>query len=412
MLSILVTLSIAGIDTGDFSLYSDSDGYAAPFETGVSRASLLSGVIEEVNAGTIRLGGGNFPNPDMYEDFDLRTSADYDMHDIVIRNITALDTLSGGNVPNTTQKFSPLIIIKMTENLTIQNVDCDGEGACIYNETSTNVLIDSIVAPSVNGYGIAITGTDYPTISNNFVQARAGIPTGVTLIYIDVARNLEFIQNSFVAQNVFDSTNMNNMRRILTVAGNLSSFDYYTAYSFGIATAINGVPYIGTMAEDFQAENNNLIWNNNGFDDQLYVSNVLTGGTQPLKVRVSGGGGAITPATYMTTYPGYGVDSSFLDSGFVTLTTRINPDSSVSVPYYLPDVYPSTQGRNMIPSSVSSQAAIDAAGYYRTYPTDAGAYDRDATSTTPPITTTSTTTTTTTAAPSCAMTATAEISII
>lgn len=366
--------------------------------TQISNLTIDNVTVEEVNAGCIRLGGGNFPDPDMYEDFDLRTSADYDMHDVTITNITALDTLGGGNVPNTTQKFSPLIIVKMTENLTIQNIQCNGEGACVYNETSTNVLIDSVVAPSVNGYGIAVLGTDYPTMSNNFIQARAGVSGGVTLLYIDVARNLQFIQNSFISQNLFDSTNMANMRRILTVTGNLGSFDYYSAFGFGIATAVNGVPYIGTIAEDFQAENNNVIWNNNSFEDQLYVSNVLSGGTQPLRVRVSGGGGAITPATYISTYSGYGVNSNFIDSGFVTLTTRINPDSSVSVPYYLPDIYPSTQGRNMIASSVAPEAAIDAAGYYRVYPTDAGAYDRDATSTTPPITTT-TTTSTTTAAP-------------
>jgi len=40
---VVITLTTAGSDTGPFNLYSDSDGYTAAFETGVSKASLLAG---------------------------------------------------------------------------------------------------------------------------------------------------------------------------------------------------------------------------------------------------------------------------------------------------------------------------------------------------------------------------------
>lgn len=39
----LITLTIAGSDSGPFDLYSDLDGYVSAFETGVSKAALLSG---------------------------------------------------------------------------------------------------------------------------------------------------------------------------------------------------------------------------------------------------------------------------------------------------------------------------------------------------------------------------------
>lgn len=42
-MTVLITLTIAGADTGPFDLYSNLDGYVTPFETGVSKVSLVSG---------------------------------------------------------------------------------------------------------------------------------------------------------------------------------------------------------------------------------------------------------------------------------------------------------------------------------------------------------------------------------
>ena len=42
-MTVLITLTTAGSDSGPFNLYSDIDGYVSAFETGVSKASLLSG---------------------------------------------------------------------------------------------------------------------------------------------------------------------------------------------------------------------------------------------------------------------------------------------------------------------------------------------------------------------------------
>jgi len=42
-MTVLITLTIAGADTGPFDLYSDVDGFTTPFETDVDKTSLTSG---------------------------------------------------------------------------------------------------------------------------------------------------------------------------------------------------------------------------------------------------------------------------------------------------------------------------------------------------------------------------------
>ena len=42
-MTVLITLTTAGLDAGPFDLYSNVDGYSVPFETGVSKLALLAG---------------------------------------------------------------------------------------------------------------------------------------------------------------------------------------------------------------------------------------------------------------------------------------------------------------------------------------------------------------------------------
>ena len=42
-MTVLITLTLAGADTGPFDIYSDSDGYTTPLATGVSKSALLAG---------------------------------------------------------------------------------------------------------------------------------------------------------------------------------------------------------------------------------------------------------------------------------------------------------------------------------------------------------------------------------
>ena len=42
-MTVTITLTLAGSDTGPFDLYSDVDGYTSAFETGISRSTLVAG---------------------------------------------------------------------------------------------------------------------------------------------------------------------------------------------------------------------------------------------------------------------------------------------------------------------------------------------------------------------------------
>ena len=42
-MTVLITLIVAGANTGPFNLYSDVDGYVSPFESGVAKSALLAG---------------------------------------------------------------------------------------------------------------------------------------------------------------------------------------------------------------------------------------------------------------------------------------------------------------------------------------------------------------------------------
>lgn len=42
-MTVLITLTLAGVDTGPFDIYSDSDGYTTPLVTGVTKSALEAG---------------------------------------------------------------------------------------------------------------------------------------------------------------------------------------------------------------------------------------------------------------------------------------------------------------------------------------------------------------------------------
>jgi hypothetical protein len=44
-MTVLITLTIAGADTGPFNLYSNVDGYVTPFESSVAKSALLAGYV-------------------------------------------------------------------------------------------------------------------------------------------------------------------------------------------------------------------------------------------------------------------------------------------------------------------------------------------------------------------------------
>lgn len=72
----IITLTTAGINSGPFNLYSNVDGYTTPFETNVTRASLLAGYTSYlVPTGTTNIFIENVSTNTFCSDYDLNIVA-------------------------------------------------------------------------------------------------------------------------------------------------------------------------------------------------------------------------------------------------------------------------------------------------------------------------------------------------
>ena len=95
-MTVLITLTVAGADSGPFNLYSNLDGFTAAFETGVSKASLLAG----------------YPSA-LVPDYTttIRVKSDgvcVNYVDILIESTTSTTTSSTTVEPTTTSTTTPL----------------------------------------------------------------------------------------------------------------------------------------------------------------------------------------------------------------------------------------------------------------------------------------------------------------
>jgi hypothetical protein len=141
--TVLITLTLAGTDTGPFDLYSDVDGYVSAFETGVPKASLVGGYVSVLvpdGATVIRVKS---------------TGVCLNYIDLAISGITTTTTTSSSTTTTTTTIGGPVMY-------TLAYSDVSGATAC----------------------------GNYPTIDTNAYYAAPGSPltptTGV-IIYTDGA---------------------------------------------------------------------------------------------------------------------------------------------------------------------------------------------------------------------------------
>jgi len=103
--TVLITLSIAGTDTGPFDLYSNVDGYVTPFETGISRASLLAGytsVVVPDAAFIIRVQSTSIACPN-FTDLTIVTST------TTTTSTSSTTTTSTSSTTTTTTTAAPIV---------------------------------------------------------------------------------------------------------------------------------------------------------------------------------------------------------------------------------------------------------------------------------------------------------------
>jgi hypothetical protein len=136
--TVTITLTVAGTDTGPFDLYSDADGYAAPFASGISKAALESGytsVVVPDAATIIRVKSVSSLCPN-YVDLTIVTSTTTTTTTtsttstttteapgvpVVVKLSNSIDTVCGGldiNTYTTTGVITPGLILYLDSGLT------------------------------------------------------------------------------------------------------------------------------------------------------------------------------------------------------------------------------------------------------------------------------------------------------
>ena len=373
--------------------------------TNISNLRITNITVLSVWALGFRLGTGAWLDQygrNTYYNYDIaarpkvQSPSAFDMENVYLENITCIDNLNGGTVSGTQQPGNPSgsvysggFILKITNGLTVKNAVLTGKSV-VAVENSYNVLLDSIYAHNItNSEVFLISQTDGLTIQNSYAQ-DVNDGSSRYLSAIDYCRNISMYYNTFTSLNSSCAyllfTNTMIMKEL---AGNI--FQGYNNPAMGVQFATNasinsgtyGFGYTASMAQDWLSEHDN-VWSTYGSYYPWFELSGLgaSGGALPFNATdtsVSISNPALTDKYTPDTYQGYGYgnNSQFVlyPDGLLPLTTRINPDGSTSSAVYLD---PTSAGSQGIPAPLTGLTFSDLGGYIRVYPTDMGAFDRNA----------------------------------
>jgi len=191
-MTVLITLTIAGTDTGPFDLYSDVDGFVSAFETGVSKAALQAGYSSSlVPNGTtvIRVKSNGLCTN--YIDITITT--------------TTTTTSSTSSTTTTTTTLCPCVegvFVEVATTGTINWADCEGtpfsdtfpigpnvvgSGDCIQRDS----VVGGTAIFTIEGYGVCCpttttTTTAAPPACINLLNETGGT---ITVNYTDCDGN-------------------------------------------------------------------------------------------------------------------------------------------------------------------------------------------------------------------------------
>lgn len=341
--------------------------------TSISTLTIENCSVESTYYGSFRLGNPPVGAPVGGEtDFSLRDNTFYDMHDIVIRNITLNDTYNKGLITGSDRKFDGLLIIKRTVNLTIENIVCNNTAdSVLYLQHNYNLIVDRVICNAFGTAGVANTqgfylqGQDIGVVSNYSALPNADAVVKTVLSYAYI-RNVRFYHNSFIAVNTLDTPFGGTDGMLFRLRGNV----FKSAGAINPCTIqfslLNG--YTPSIAQDVLEESDNVFCSIGNFNTNLQFRDKSAAPTFTLSVRNSTTTNVVTPATYRSTYSGLGVNSFFP----ITTSTQFETIGSSNANY----LTASSIGRNIVASQIGS-VTKDVYAKTRTYPTDAGATDRD-----------------------------------
>jgi hypothetical protein len=179
-MTVLITLTLAGADTGPFNLFSNLDAYTSAFETGVSKASLLAGypsalVPDYTTIIRVRSVGDctNYIDIPLYS---LTTST----------SSTSSTTTTSTTVANTCYEFES---DPYTTTFTAEYIDCNGivqtvsdtcfSPSCTYTLCALAITVSS---ESMSIIGICTTSTTSTSSTTSTTTTIAPTTTTTTTL--------------------------------------------------------------------------------------------------------------------------------------------------------------------------------------------------------------------------------------
>lgn len=315
--------------------------------------------------GTFRLGNGSFAGRSdtlLWE----RDSADYDMWNVEISNITLYDDLNNDTIPGSDEVYNGFLLLKKIYNLEVSNISApNGNGGGVLNiENSRNVSIKNVNVTKF-GYnqasssGFYIFKCDYVDIYNNVLKTKEGDSRSHVSYHLIINDHISFCHNTGIATRFNDRVIFGfQVSHFNSFEANLIKMKDY-ACIIGFREFDN---YQATMSEDWVSVNQNT-WANSATNLPLFNLEALDGRTYiVMHNNAASNANQLDFSKYQNDFQ-KGIDSKF---SF--------PDSKISFrkfSYYQDDA---SLGRNSV---TSGKIDFDINGSLRTYPTDAGAYDAD-----------------------------------
>jgi len=139
-MTVLITLTIAGLDVGPFNLYSNVDGFTSAFESGVTRLSLISGYTSTVvpdGTVTIRVVSTN-PKCTNYIDIPLMPGfcncITFTSGNSLSANYTYTQCSTGKQVNGTIPAFGIVQVCGSDPTVDREGIDIIFGGACSSND--------------------------------------------------------------------------------------------------------------------------------------------------------------------------------------------------------------------------------------------------------------------------------------
>lgn len=157
-MTVLITLTTAGADTGPFNLYSNVDGYVSAFETGVSKTALLAGYSSALvpnGTTTIRIKS---------------TGTCVNYIDVTVVTTTTTTTTGTPTTTTTTTGIPPTTTTTTTT-----------AGGFIIKNTSGSGLINDVYGPG-GIYFYILTAGSFPIANGQQVDGGNASRTGENII--------------------------------------------------------------------------------------------------------------------------------------------------------------------------------------------------------------------------------------